>query len=69
MYKCDLCDKMYKSLRGMYQHYYKAHNLSCKIYYDNKNFDSAPELCYYIWLKDYNIEFVVLRLGCQAVRH
>lgn len=34
MYKCDLCDKMYKSLRGMYQHYYKAHNLSCKIYYD-----------------------------------
>lgn len=25
--------------------------------YDNKTFDSAPELAYYIWLKDNNIEF------------
>lgn len=25
--------------------------------YDSKSFDSAPELAYYIWLKDHNIQF------------
>lgn len=28
-----------------------------KYTYDNQNFDSKPELCYYIWLKDNNIDF------------
>lgn len=34
MFNCDLCNKSFSSLRGMYQHYFKAHHLSCKIYYD-----------------------------------
>ena len=34
MFKCDLCDKSYPTTRGMYQHYFKTHHLSCKIYYD-----------------------------------
>ena len=28
-----------------------------KYFYDNQNFDSKPELYYYIWLKDHNIDF------------
>jgi hypothetical protein len=36
----------------------EARNKMHKKYtYENKHFDSAPELCYYIWLKDHNIDF------------
>ena len=45
MFKCDLCNKSFSSLRGMYQHYFKAHNLICKIYYDKFIRKSGEGIC------------------------
>lgn len=69
-YGCDYAlqapEVQAKCRSTLWRNYHVTHNMqipevrsSSKKHYqfDNKQFDSAPELAFYIWLKDNNIEF------------
>lgn len=52
----ETCLKKY-GVENSTQCYYIRVKSQQKYMYDNIHFDSAPEIAYYIWLKDHNIQF------------